>query len=158
MYCCQVQEQGKEPYRVEILPEPVIPTGHRHREPHSILHSLDGIHQHTIDGIPQHTIDGTDQQSVDPTDPFEPFAENEADFQPSRFPLVIQPATQAHTSSSHPTLPEQREAVAKLEILQGNQHKSQGSTLPALTFTSPRETGYPVPGPSNHSFSIQVTE
>ena len=126
---------GKTPYKVEILPEPVIPTGH-HSTYHHAVQPIYPHHQH--------------HQYTDPSDPYEPFAENEADFQPSTFPLAIQGAV--HQSSSQPEVRE-AEGATKLEILEGNQHKSVDAREPSLTFTSP---GHSVPRPTNHSVSIQV--
>ena len=62
------------PYKVEILSEPVLPD--------------------TI------TLGANSQEKDD--DPFEPFAENEADFQPSRFPLLYTDSRHTATITGSP--------------------------------------------------------
>ena len=76
-------------------------------------------------------------------------AENEADFQPSIFPLLFQGNTldQAETSRASSDL-ELVQEYKKLEIEDGYQHISPGTNEPSLTFQSPKAI--------NSSTSIQV--
>ena len=127
------------------------------------------VKQHAVDDYvsaqPHHihvsTNHNINHHLSDPNDPFEPFAENEADFQPIVYPLPVQPARLA--VNQHPTAQEAkqieegeeesegREAAShapKLEIQKGNQHISEETNSPSLTFTSPKAV--------NSSTSIQV--
>ena len=76
-------------------------------------------------------------------------AENEADFQPSIFPLLFQGNTldKEETSRASSDL-ELVQEYKKLEIEDGYQHISPGTNEPSLTFQSPKAI--------NSSTSIQV--
>ena len=96
---------------------------------------------------------------VDHDDLYEPMAENEADFQPSIFPLLFQENIEISRASSaleREISARQRASSAlelvpelkKLEIEDGYQHISADTREPSLTFTSPQTI--------NSSTSIQV--